>query len=162
MAVFGKFQALKGQILYKKFQKAFDYLSKTIEIDSPEHIRLINYPLGTFEKIDLDNNNFALEQVYMTKEEEFCFFESHRQYIDVQMIVDREEIIEVCNSDLLIISSPYNESKDLITYENSEYKTSIRLQKGDVAIFYPTDGHKPCIKINDSVRLVKTVVKVKI
>ena len=36
------------------------------------------------------------------------------------------------------------------------------LKKGDIAIFFPDDAHMPCIKINESIKVIKTVVKVSV
>ncbi|NCC88058.1 MAG: hypothetical protein EOM05_09375 [Clostridia bacterium] len=73
MAIFGTLEVVKSQADNQKFRVAFDYLDKIMRMDSTEHKRLMSYPLNTFEKIQLDENNFALEQVYMTKERH-CFF----------------------------------------------------------------------------------------
>ncbi|MBD3843798.1 MAG: YhcH/YjgK/YiaL family protein, partial [Campylobacterales bacterium] len=91
MAIYGTLELLKTQVKDKKFQTAFDYLTKVMDNTSEEYKRLISYDLNVFEKIELDEDNFALEQTYISKDKEDCFFESHRQYIDVQFILDGEE-----------------------------------------------------------------------
>ncbi|MBU1658150.1 YhcH/YjgK/YiaL family protein [bacterium] len=160
MAIFGTLEIVKSQADKQKFAVAFEYLEKVLDVNSVEHKRLNNYSLNAFEKIQLDDKNFALEQVYDSKERDNCFFESHRQYIDVQFILEGEEIIEVSNSDILVVSFPYNEQMDLIKYEEITKASQIVLKKGDVAIFYPQDAHMPCVKVVDSVKVLKTVVKV--
>ncbi len=162
MAIFGTLKVVKSQADKQKFAVAFEYLEKILDVNSIEHKRLNNYSLNAFEKIELDYNNFALEQVYDTKERSNCFFESHRQYIDVQFILEGEEIIEVSNTAILVVSFPYSEQMDLIKYEGTTQASQIVLTKGDVAIFYPQDGHMPCVKVINSIKVVKTVVKVKV
>lgn len=162
MAIFGSLEVVKNQVNAQKFKVAFEYLEKTLIEGTEENKRLLSLPIDAFEKVDLDATNFALEQVYDSKERKKCFFESHDTYIDVQFILDGEEIIEVCNSSLLEIDTPYNQDMDLIKYKDSSNSSIIKLQKGDVAIFYPKDAHMPCVKIHESVRVVKTVVKVKV
>lgn len=162
MALFGTLEAVKTQADKQKFAAAFEYLEKVLDLNSIEYKRLNNHLLNAFEKIELDDSNFALEQVYDTKERNNCFFESHRQYIDVQFILEGEEIIEVSNSGILIVSSPYNEQMDLIKYEDTTQASQIVLRKGDVAIFYPQDAHMPCVKVIDVIQVIKTVVKVKL
>jgi len=120
----------------------------------------MSYPLDTFEKIDMDDNNFALEQVYDSKERVNCFFESHKQYIDVQFILEGEEIIEVSHTKKLNISMPYSKEMDLCKYDDRKEASQIVLKKGDVAIFYPEDAHMPCLKLNTNDKVIKTVVKV--
>ena len=162
MAILGALEVVKTQADKQKFAVAFEYLEKVLDVNSIEHKRLNNYSLNAFEKIEIDDNNFALEQVYDSKEKDNCFFESHRHYVDVQFVVEGEEIIEVANSDILIVSFPYNEQMDLIKYEDATQASQIVLKKGDVAIFYPQDAHMPCVKVVDSIKVLKTVVKVKV
>ena len=160
MAVFGNIEVVKEQIKFSKFKNAFEYLDKVLEIGSSDYERLVSLPIGAFEKVELDSDNFGLEQVYMSKNREDCFFESHKKYIDVQFILEGEEIIEVTDKDNLNVSMPYSVEMDLIKYEMTDNSSVLRLKKGDVAIFYPEDAHMPCVKINSSVKVVKTVVKV--
>ena len=160
MSIFGTLEVVKNQVNSGKFKKAFEYLEQVLKEGTVENKRLLSLPINTFEKVDLDKNNFALEQVYNSKERNKCFFESHRQYIDVQFILEGEEIIEVVNIDDVSIDFDYNDEMDLLKYKPTSNSSSIKLKKGDVAIFYPEDAHMPCVKLNHSLKIVKTVVKV--
>ncbi len=160
MAIFGNLEVLKKQIKDDRFKTAFEYLTKVLDEKSEENKRLKSYELNIFEKIYLDENNFALEQTYNSKDREKCFFESHKKYIDVQFILQGEEIIEVDNIKNLSINFEYDENMDLIKYDDSKFSSSIKLKKGDIAIFFTDDAHMPCIKINESKKVIKTVVKV--
>jgi len=162
MALFGNIQDIKLQTGSEKFAKAFEYLDKVFTKGSTENKRLLSLPLDAFEKVAIDEKNFGLEQVYLSKKREACFFESHQQYIDVQCILEGEEVIEVSNIKCLDIAMPYNQEMDLIKYNSTNKSSIIRLKKGDIAIFYPEDGHMPCVRLNESVKVVKTVVKVKV
>jgi len=162
MAIIGNLEVVKKQVEKSKFSVAFAYLEKTLIPGSKENTRLLSLPIDAFEKTNLDENNFALEQVYYSKDKDKCFFESHRKYIDVQFILEGEEIIEVGNINNLHVNFQYDENMDLIKYDDSQNTSILKLQKGDVAIFYPEDTHMPCVQLNQSVRVVKTVVKVKI
>ncbi len=162
MAIFGKLAIVKEQVKENTFKKAFEYLEEVLKYGSQENKRLLSLPIDAFEKVDLDENNFALEQVYNSKKREQCFFESHKEYIDVQFILDGEEIIEVSNTDDLVENFSYDENMDLIKYNDTKNSSIIKLQKGDIAIFYPNDGHMPCIKLRESIKVVKTVVKVRV
>ena len=160
MAIFGTLETVKNQVDSAKFKKAFDYLEQVLEDGTTENKRLLSLPINAFEKEDLDENNFGLEQVYNSKERNDCFFESHRQYIDVQFILEGEEIIEVVNIDDLSVDFKYNDEMDLLKYKTTTESSIIKLKKGDVAIFFPQDAHMPCIKLNKSTKVIKTVVKV--
>ncbi|OHE21387.1 MAG: hypothetical protein A2540_01230 [Sulfurimonas sp. RIFOXYD2_FULL_37_8] len=162
MALFGKLEVIKDQAEKKKFKIAFKYLQKFADKSSKEYREVMSYSFGICKKIELDNNNFVLEQVYSSKEREECFFESHKKYIDMQFIVSGEEIIEVANSKYLICIQAYDEEKDIAIYKNTKETSLIFLKAGDIAIFYPQDAHMPCIKANKCDKVVKVVVKVKI
>ena len=162
MAIFGNLKVVKEQARDEKFKIAFEYLEKVFTKGTAENARLMSLPLDAFEEIDLDNKNFGLEQVYISKDREKCFFESHKSYIDVQFILEGEEIIEVRNSSELPVDMPYDENMDLVKYKTTRESSALILKKGDIAIFYPEDAHMPCIRLDNSVKVVKTVVKVAI
>lgn len=162
MALFGTPEVVKAQADREKFATAFLYLERLLDKNSVEYKRLIECPLGVCEKIELDEENFALEQAYNSKDRKECFFESHRKYIDVQFILGGEEIIEVSNRNLLAVALAYNEELDFIKYEDKKEVSSIVLKAGDVAIFYPQDAHMPCIKAGSDAKVLKAVVKVRV
>jgi len=162
MALFGNIENIKSQVNSEKFAKAFEYLDKVFTKGSMENQRLLSLPLDAFEKVEIDENNFGLEQVYLSKTRDRCFFESHQQYIDVQCILEGEEIIEVSNIKYLDTAMPYNQEMDLIKYNSTNRSSIIKLKKGDIAIFYPEDGHMPCVCMDQCINVVKTVVKVKV
>ncbi|WP_297431516.1 YhcH/YjgK/YiaL family protein [Sulfurimonas sp.] len=160
MAIFGTLEVVKEQVDSEKFKKAFEYLEEVLKKGTVENHRLLSLPINAFEKIELNKNNFALEQVYYSKEKNECFFESHRQYIDVQFILEGEEIIEVINIDDVNIDVNYNDKMDLLKYKPTLNSSIIKLKKGNVGIFYPKDAHMPCVKLDKSKKVVKTVIKV--
>lgn len=162
MALFGALEVVKAQADREKFATAFLYLERLVDKNSVEYKRLVECPLGGCEKIELDEQNFALEQLYDAKDRKECFFESHRKYIDVQFILGGEEIIEVSNRNLLAVALAYNEELDFIKYEDKKGISAIVLKAGDVAIFYPQDAHMPCIKAGSGTKVLKAVVKVRV
>ncbi len=162
MAVFGTLNVVKKQLTQKKFNTAFEYLEKVLKTGTLEHQRLLNLNAGAFKQEKLEGSSFALEQVYISKDRKECFFESHKQYIDVQFILEGEEIIEVINSSDLHIDLAYDEDKDVIKYKDTSNASQIKLKKGDVAVFFPEDAHMPCLKIGENVKVFKTVVKVEV
>lgn len=160
MALFGALGVLKNQAEREKFKTAFLYLERLVDKNSVEHKRVMDTALGVCKKIELDEQSFVLEQAYNSKDREECFFESHKKYIDVQFILGGEEIIEVSNANLLAVALAYNEELDFVKYEDKKECSSVVLKAGGVAIFYPQDAHMPCIKVKESVKVIKAVVKV--
>ncbi|TDT68512.1 YhcH/YjgK/YiaL family protein [Allofrancisella inopinata] len=162
MAIYGTFDSIKEQVVDQRFKTAFNYVQEALTEGSEVRNRLLSHSSGTFLKVDLDKDNLALEQVYDTKERQECFFESHLKYIDVQVILDGEEVIEIDDIKTFTINGEYNDSIDLVKYKDMPNSTPLTMKKGYVSIFFPSDAHMPCIKNKCSQKVIKTVVKVKI
>lgn len=162
MALFGQIPLVKKQVtLSVGFVTAFDYVTEILSQGSAARRRIENLAAGTSEKIELTGGVFAIEQVYYTKPRPEGFFESHKKYIDVQVVVEGVEAMEVADTAQMTISEPYLPEKDLIKYADTTATSVIRVGQGAVAIFYPTDGHMPTLQLEGGPVLVrKTVVKV--
>ena len=111
-------------------------------------------------KILLTNGIYVNIDTYNTKVLEECLFESHKKYIDIQIILEGQEII-IENSILDLKNiCPYSEEKDIIFYENNKKGKKHILNKGDFVIFYPSQAHMPCVCIENSEKVRKAVVKI--
>jgi len=160
MAIFGTLNQIEAQANPQAFQVALAYLATLLDPTSTPAKRLRSLQGGAFEKVPLAGEDFALEQVYDSKPASDCFFESHRDYIDVQFILEGEEVIRVAHRENLTIEMPYDASMDLIKYHDTTDYSEITLHAGDIAIFYPDDAHMPCVQVGTPTKVVKSVVKV--
>lgn len=161
MAIFGTIETVKAQINNPSFEKAFLYIDKLQDKNSDECKSLSNIGLDDCNKIVLDEHCFVLEQAYISKNKEDCFFESHKKYIDIQYMVKGNEIMDVTHIDNLEIIKNYDEKTDFIKYENKcDDISSLLIGENELAIFYPTDAHQPCIKVDDSKLIYKAVIKI--
>ena len=113
-------------------------------------------------KYEIDGDNlFILVQRYATKDKEEMLFEAHKNYIDIQAIIDGEETIGYALTETLKVVQPYK--PDVTKYADPPVFTEVKLAKGMFAIFYPDDAHKPCYDYRAGKSNVhKVVVKVKI
>lgn len=162
MALHGSFAALRAQAPQSPgFTTAFAYVEEILRADSAARSRLRAIAAGDSQKIDLAGGAFAIEQVYETKLRADGFFESHRKYIDVQVVVEGEELMEVADAGRITVRQPYNAERDLIVYEDSTEASQLRVYAGQGTIFFPVDVHMPTLRIRAAPVLVrKTVVKV--
>jgi YhcH/YjgK/YiaL family protein len=111
---------------------------------------------------DLDGDRvFALVQRYNTRPLDKCAFESHRKYIDVQMVVSGDEAMGHAPISKLTATTAYDVDKDFSLYERLDGPTWLRLSAGEFAIFFPEDGHMPCAQAAGEAPVVKIVVKVR-
>lgn len=154
MAIFGKLSDLKQQINDDNFLIAFNFLENLGD-------DILNISEGECIKEMITDKIFILKQAYKTKERDECFFESHKKYIDIQYMVKGDEIMDVTHIDNLNIIDEYSEKTDFIKYENKSHDiSSLLIKEKELAIFYPTDAHQPCIKVGDSNLIYKAVVKI--
>lgn len=162
MALHGSFAALRAQAPQTPgFSAAFAYVEELLQPDSSARARLRQIASGDSQKIELSNGAFALEQAYETKLRADGFFESHRKYIDVQVIVEGEELMEVIDATRITVRQPYNPERDLVVYEDTSEASQLRVYAAQATIFFPSDVHMPTLRIRATPVLVrKTVVKV--
>jgi YhcH/YjgK/YiaL family protein len=154
MAIFGKLKDLKKQIDNKTFQVAFEYL-ENIKGD------ISSIKEGDCIKEMITEDIFVLKQAYGTKNREDCFFESHKKYIDIQFMIKGDEFMDVTSLDNLQVLNEYDENTDFIKYEGKESAISnLLIKENELAIFYPTDAHQPCIKVDESQVIYKAVIKI--
>ena len=160
MAIFGTIDTVKEQINSSKFDKAFLYIQKLQNKNSAEYKSLLNIKLDNCNKIELDEHCFVLEQAYISKNKEDCFFESHKKYIDIQYVFEGEEIMEVENLSNLQVTTPYKEDLDYAKYSQSKDSSILKIRKNELAIFFPQDAHMPCIKLDEKKKVIKAVFKI--
>ena len=162
MAIFGPFSTVQSQSSAdSRFAAAHRYVAELLDPQSAVHRRLARAPVGSSERIDLAGGAFVMEQVYHAKPRAEVFFESHRKYIDVQVIVEGAERMEVEGIDRLIVLLPYMEERDLIKYADTTTASHLAMPTGNVAIFFPVDGHLSTLQPELGPLLVrKAVVKV--
>jgi biofilm protein TabA len=162
MAIFGTIDTVKTQINNSSFEKAFLYINKLQDKNSDEYKSLFNVGLDDCNKILLDEYCFVLEQAYISKNKEDCFFESHKKYIDIQYIFEGEEIMEVENVSNLQVTTAYKEDLDYAKYSQSKDSSILKIRKNELAIFFPQDAHMPCIKLNTNKKVIKAVFKISV
>ena len=103
---------------------------------------------------------YANVQTYETKET--ALYESHRNYIDIQYMVDGIEKIGVTDYKNCVTEEAYDEKRDIefLNFEGEEEYYS--LKEGEFVVFYPQDAHKPSINYDGKRVVKKVVVKVAI
>lgn len=144
----GKIKDLnKYKGLNANLDKAIDFILSN-DILSLEHGR---------NEIDGDNvfiNRFS----YTCKKEEDCFLEGHKDYLDIHLVLEGQELFGYSDVSDLTVASEYDKDNDFIKY-NGEVNTYCKSTVGDFIITFPEDAHMPNISINDDF-VEKAVCKV--
>ena len=115
---------------------ALEYLYSVCNEAHKNRLRIFELPLKSCKKENINETFFVLEQNYITKPRNECFWESHKKYIDIQLHLKGIEQMEFINVSHLEISEEYNQEKDLIIYNDNRYSNKIIMQKNDIAIFF--------------------------
>ena len=162
MAIIGNLYKLEEFLNKKNLDIVFNYFKEAVDKNSDINKRIFNLHVGSFEKVNITEDIFALEQVFYTKDRESCFIESHKKFIDFQLILSGNEQMEYIDIDKLEIKNPYDEKKDLITYKLVDNTSKFLLQENDLAIFFPDDAHIGLPQFKASELVYKTVIKLPI
>ncbi len=119
---------------------------------------LLQLPAGK-HAIDGDQV-FLLMNEYETKAAEDCVMETHKKYIDIQLMLNGSESFGYAPLEDQPIVEDYNVEKDYTFYmAEMNYLT---LKEGYFALFFPADIHQPCIAVNEPIPVKKAVIKVRV
>ena len=115
------------------------------------------------KRYDIDGDNlYATVSENLTKNEEDSKFEAHRKYIDIQHVINGSEQMSISPLSMKKdVIAPYDPAKDVELMTVNEV-TSYEATPGKFFIFFPTDIHRPGVKIGENKTVRKIVVKVKI
>ena len=83
--------------------------------------------------------------------------ETHDQMIDIQIPLGCSETMGYIPRQKLP-DNEYNSTKDITFYDENPEKL-IKIEDGEFAVFFPQDGHAPCISESDIIH--KVIFKVK-
>lgn len=160
MAIVGNLYKLEKHFNNQTLNLVFSYLKKALDKESDISKHLYSLPIDTFEKHTLEHDIFVFLQVAYTKKTEECFIESHKKYVDFQLLISGDEEMGYIDIDKLQVDMPYSASKDLITYHMQENVSKFVLESQDLAIFFPEDGHIGLAMYRKETLIRKIVVKV--
>ena len=129
------------------FAKAIEYLEAT-DLKAQE--------VG---KVELQGKDLVVNfSVAKGKTKEQAMLETHRNFIDIQIPLSCTEVMgytPACN----LPEGDYNAEKD-ITKFTLPSEAYIPVHPGMFAIFFPQDGHAPCIADEETIQ--KVIVKVRV
>jgi YhcH/YjgK/YiaL family protein len=88
-------------------------------------------------------------------------FETHRRFVDLQVLLEGYEGFEVAGRGDCRVSTPYDETAEAEFYESAAGSSHLLvLGKGDAVVFFPEDAHKPRIAVPGAASPRKAVVKI--
>jgi YhcH/YjgK/YiaL family protein len=103
---------------------------------------------------------FVLMNAYETKDVKDCPSETHKKYIDIQVMLEGSERFGHAFLAQQTVIDGYHSEKDYTFYDSPmDY---LVLNKGQFAVFYPSDIHQPGIAVKESIAVKKAVFKVRV
>ena len=119
---------------------------------------LVSYEKGSHE---IDGERLFVNIVeYTTTTPENRFWEAHKNYLDVHVMLRGEEQIDL-NFIQYMEVKPFVEKDDFLPMDG-EKNASVILNPGDFLICYPADGHRTAVAVNEPVTIKKAIFKVRI
>lgn len=114
-------------------------------------------------KTIINEDVYVIRESYEPREEKDCYFEGHKNYLDIQYVLKGKEAIgyKHINDKEILITDPYNPDKDVTKYNIKEY-TKVILTDGLFALVNPEDLHMPKLSIENSKFVEKIVFKLKV
>jgi len=134
----------------KAWQLAFDFILSLNHTAEEKR-----YPLQ-------GDDLFAIVMRYETGSSEAAEIETHRKYLDIQVVITGEEGIGWCQADELEIDTPYDASQDAVLYKRpAQGLLRVDLFPGNFMALFPHDAHMPSLMTKQvPVFTKKVVVKV--
>jgi len=138
--------------LHPLFAKAFEYL-KNFDPATPDG------------KYELDGKQlYAMVQRYDTAPEPSKAWESHQVYADIQFIVAGREKMLWAPVGELTPKDGYNAERDMEKYAEvpPKHAAANLVSPGFFAIYFPEDGHKPAVMVEQPEPVVKVIMKIRL
>jgi YhcH/YjgK/YiaL family protein len=105
-----------------------------------------------------DKNLFLSVQVVKQRTKESAFIETHIEMVDIQIPISCAETYgysPLCD----LPEFEYDAELDMTKYGDTKPQTYVTIKPGQFVIFFPQDGHAPCII--DEPEIKKVIFKVK-
>ena len=148
--IFGNIHNLKEfPFLEEQIKECFTY--------AKEH-DLASYEKGSHA---IDGDRLFVNIVeYTTTIPEKRFWEAHKNYLDIHVMIHGTEQIDlnfIQNMDV----KEFVEKDDFLPMDGEKY-SSVILRDGDFLICYPSDGHRTAVAVNGPETIRKAIFKVRV
>ncbi len=149
-------------MIYAKNNDALSYRGIHPNLDlALEHITPAFLDGVGYERVSLKGDEvYATRFTYETVPEEESFFEAHRKYLDIHIMVDGSEGVEVAPPGALT-EFDRTEANDFYAYRGPAHYR-LTLSPGDFLVVFPNDAHRIKMQLNAPETVSKVVFKVRI
>ena len=95
---------------------------------------------------------------YETIPQEESFFEAHRRYLDIHIMVEGEERVDVNRPEDLTLTEA-QEGNDFYAYQGESWHSTV-LKPGEFLVVFPGDAHRIKVQVDGPKTVSKAVFKV--
>ena len=95
---------------------------------------------------------------YETIPQEESFFEAHRRYLDIHIMVEGEERVDVNRTEDLVLTEA-QEGNDFYAYQGESWHSTV-LKPGEFLVVFPGDAHRIKVQVDGPKTVSKAVFKV--
>ena len=113
------------------------------------------------ERVEIKGSDvYATRFTYETIPEEESFFEAHKNYLDIHLMLEGAERVEIAPPETLTEFDRV-EANDFYAYRG-EGQYRLVLAPGDFLVVFPNDAHKIKMRVDGPETVTKAVFKVRI
>ena len=126
-----------------------------------EYILKGEYKKGTPGKNVIDGNNlyFNYPSCAITKEIKDGFFEGHKKYIDIHIVISGEENLGYTPHSEVTVKQEYDSEGDCELYDG-ELKNVFHVTEDRFIMFFPGEPHMALLKVGEVKEITKVIFKV--
>jgi YhcH/YjgK/YiaL family protein len=107
---------------------------------------------------DIGDEDFANVVVYDPKSREDGVYEAHKEFVDIQVVLQGRELCEVASLEGQTVCQPYDAAGDAELYTNEVAGESYVLSPGRFIVLEPQDAHMPGLKVAQGDTNVKKII----
>lgn len=148
-------------MIYAKNQEALAYrgihpnLDLALEHITPEFLA----SLRDGQRVELQGDQvYCTRFTYETIPQEESFFEAHRRYLDIHIMVEGEERVDVSRPEDLTLTEA-QEGNDFYAYQGESWHSAV-LRPGAFLVVFPGDAHRIKVQVDGPRTVSKAVFKV--
>lgn len=148
-------------MIYAKNQEALAYrgihpnLDLALEHITPEFLA----SLRDGQRVELQGDQvYCTRFTYETIPQEESFFEAHRRYLDIHIMVEEEERVDVSRPEDLTLTEA-QEGNDFYAYQGESWHSAV-LRPGAFLVVFPGDAHRIKVQVDGPRTVSKAVFKV--
>lgn len=141
-------------------KKEFEYLEDGIKkcLEYANSHDLLSYEKGRYE---IDGQKLFVNIVeYTTTSAQERFWEAHKKYLDLHLMLDGSEQIDL-NFIQNMSLKDFVDEDDFLPMDGDK-NSSVILKAGDFLICYPSDGHRTAVAVDGPEKIKKAIFKVQI